>query len=311
MKKVKTRGIIILLIASLLWGFAFCVQSMGGKEVGAYTFNSMRMLLGALIMIPFIIIFDKKGLSPNRPKNKDEWKRMWKYGIACGIFLAIATNLQQVALNLGAEAGRAGFLTTLYIIIVPVVGVFIGKKFGWNMWVSVVIAIAGMYFLCVQGSFAIAVPDLLLVLCAIAFAFHICTIDMVSDVEALRFSAIQFLVCGVISFVLTLIFEIIPAGGLIKWGAFFGSGNFWMMIIYMALFSGCIGYTLQILGQRDLTPPVASMMMSLESVFSVIFGFLVLNEKMTLMQLLGCGLIFVAIIFAQFNFTFKAPRTHH
>jgi len=303
---MKIRGVILLVIASVFWGLAFSVQSMGGKAAGAYTFNGVRMLLAALVMLAMIKIFDAKGLSPHRPATKADWKKLWKFGLLCGFFLCIATNLQQFALNVGAEAGRAGFLTAIYILMVPIVGIFLKKKFGWNLWVGVAIALVGLYFLCINGAFAITLPDLLLILCAVGFTFHICTVDRAYDVDPLRLSAIQFLVCGLLSMIPTILFEILPnPGGFAAWSEIFGSGSFWLMIGYMAVCSCCIGYTLQILGQRDLSPPVASLIMSLESVFSVVFGFLILHEEMTGRQLFGCALILAAVIISQLDFKKK------
>lgn len=298
--KSNLKGILILVVASVFWGLAFSVQSIGGRDIGTYTFNASRMLLGAAFLIPVIKVFDRKGFSTHIPSTKEDRKRLWKYGIVSGIFLAIASNLQQAALAAGAQAGRAGFLTALYILLVPVVGIFMKKKFGWNTWAGAFIAIAGMYFLCVEGAFGISAPDLLLILCALAFTFQICTVDLASEVDAIRFSAIQFLTCGIISAILCVLFEMFPSeGGFSSWASCFSTGTFWLTILYMAIFSTGIGYTLQALGQRELSPPVASLVMSLESVFSVFFGFLILKEIMTGRQLLGCGLIFAAIILSQ------------
>lgn len=292
----------MLLIAAVIWGIAFSVQSVGGKTAGAYTFNCLRMLFGAALLIPFIKIFDKKGLSPNKPSNARERVTLWRQGLICGLCLTVATNLQQVALTLGAGPGRSGFLTTIYILIVPIAGmIFFKKKCGWNIWAGVALSLCGLYLLCISGTFRLNKPDLLLILCAVGFAGHIIAIDHSSCHDALRLSAIQFFICGVFTIIPMTIFEIIPAG-LGAWTSVFGSGMFWLTVLYMGIMSCGVGYTLQVMAQRHLNPTVASLIMSAESVFSVLFGWILLKEALSFKQLIGCLLILMAVIVAQLNF---------
>lgn len=305
---MKTRGTILLLIAAVVWGLAFSVQSVGGKTAGNYTFNCFRMLLGAAFLLPFIKIFDEKGLSPNRPENSEEKKKLWKQSLICGLFLFVATNLQQLALTLGAGPGRGGFLTTIYILIVPIAGMVIyKKKCGWNIWAGVVLALFGLYLLCISGKFELNTADLLLILCAFSFAGHIMTVDRAAGQDALRLSAMQFFICGILTCIPMIIFEIVPEG-FADWAGVFSSGTFWITVLYMGIMSCGVGYTLQIIGQRDLNPTVASLIMSGESVFSVLFGWLLLKESLSLRQLMGCLLILAAVVLAQINFGKKNAK---
>lgn len=304
----KAVSSIFLLVASILWGFSFVVQSIGGKTLGAYTFNSFRLLIGALALFIAIHITDKAGVS-RKPHTAAEKKLQLTTGLLCGVFICIATNLQQVALNLGASAGKAGFLTAMYIILVPLIGIFFRQKCGWNVWVAVVIAVAGLYFLCITGSFSLSLPDLLLIGCALGFAIQIMIIDRRGDrVDSLRLSGMQFLTAGILTLIPALIFEIIPySGGFSSWLALWSSSGLWLQLMYMGIMSCGVAYTFQIIGQKGLKPAIAALIMSLESVFSVISGWLVLGEKLSLRELLGCALIFFAVILAQISFKSVVP----
>ncbi len=300
---IKTRNSLLLGLASVIWGISFVVQQLGGMELGAYTFNGLRMLIGALAVYLVTFIFDRKGYS-SKPASPADRKMLWLTGLACGVFLAIATNLQQVALNYGGSTGKAGFLTAVYILIVPILGLFFGTKCGWNVWISVVIALAGLYFLCIRDTFSLQTPDLLLLGCALTFSFQIITIDRFGGkCDGLRLSAIQFLVTGIISLIPALIFEIIPyEGGMGQWITLFASGKIWFTLLYMGCLSCAVGYTLQIIGMRGLNPTVASLIMSLESVFALLAGVVFLKQTMLGRELFGCLLMFAAIVLSQINF---------
>lgn len=303
---IKTRNSLLLAFASVIWGISFVVQQVGGMELGAYTFNGIRMLIGALAVYLVTFISDKKGYS-SKPAAPADRKKLWFTGIACGVLLAIATNLQQVALNFGGSTGKAGFLTAVYILIVPIIGLFFKTKCGWNVWVAVAIALAGLYFLCIRGSFSLQTPDLLLLGCALAFAFQIVTIDRFGGMcDGLRLSAIEFLVTGVISLVPAIVFEIVPfAGGSAMWIAQFASLKIWLTLLYMGVLSSGVGYTLQIIGMRGLNPTVASLLMSLESVFALFAGMVFLKQTMSGRELFGCCLMFAAIVISQISFGSK------
>ncbi len=314
MKAIKTnqqlKSSAILVLASLIWGISFVTQSVGGKELGAYTFNASRLLIGALMLFIITRFSDNWGIS-KRPVTKEEKKLQFTTGLFCGIFLCIATNLQQVALNLGASAGKAGFLTATYILMVPLIGLFFRQKCGWNVWVAVAIALAGLYFLCVKGAFVFTTPDILLLLCALGFSIQILIIDRRGQmVDSLRLSGMQFLVAGVITVVPALIFEVIPyTGGFSEWGKLWSSGNLWFNLLYMGIMSCGVAYTLQIIGQKGLGPAIAAVLMSLEAVFSFLSGWVFLHERMSVKEIFGCVLIFVAVILAQLSFTRKVKET--
>lgn len=291
----------LLFIAALVWGISFVTQSVGGQMLGAYSFNSARMLLGALIVTLCIHLFgDRKGLSAP-PAKGPVAKRQLITGLVCGVFLAVGTNLQQVALNAGTNVGKAGFITAFYIILVPIIGLIFKNKVHMNVWIAVVVALAGLYFLCINGGFELAPADLLLLGCAVAFACQILTIDIFGkELDGLRLAAMEFLVCGVISAVLAVIFEIIPyEGGFTAWLSLFASGKLWISLLYMGIFSCGVGYTFQILGQRNLDPTIASVIMSLEAVFSVLSGWVMLGQMLSGREILGCCLMFAAVILAQ------------
>lgn len=302
----------LLVVASVIWGISFVVQSVGVNAMGSYTFNTARMLLGALVLLIAVKISDKKQMRfSHKPKNKREKRRLYLTGLACGIFLCIATNMQQIALALGASAGRAGFLTAIYIILVPILAlIFFKEKCGLNIWIACFVALGGLYLLSIHGDFAISLPDLLLLGCAVAFSFQILIIGKYGRaVDSLRLSGIEFFVCGVLTLIPTVIFEIIPAeGGFIGWLSVFSSGTVWLTIMYMGVFSCGVGYTLQVIGQRNLSSTVASLIMSMESVFSAVFGWIFLKQSMSLREIAGCLLIFAAMCLAQITFKRKDKK---
>lgn len=300
-QKLKSSG--LLLLASFIWGISFVAQSVGGKELGAYTFNGARLLLGALVLFVLTRFSDRLKLS-KKPVTKEQKKEQFIAGLLCGIFLCIATNLQQVALNLGASAGKAGFLTTTYILLVPIIGLLFKQKCGWNVWAAVAISLVGLYFLCIKGAFVFSTPDILLLLCALGFSLQILVIDRKgAHVDSLRLSGMQFLVAGVLTMILAAVFEIAPyEGGLFAWASLWGSGGLWLNLLYMGILSCGVAYTLQIVGQKGLEPSIAAVIMSLESVFSVLAGWVLLSENLSGRELLGCVLIFAAVILTQLQF---------
>ena len=303
-QKLVSSG--ILFLASLFWGISFVTQSVGGKQIGAFTFNGLRLLLGALALFLITRFSDNWGIS-KKPETKEEKRLQFTTGLLCGIFLCIATNLQQVALNLGASTGKAGFLTAVYILLVPIIGLFFKQKCGWNVWISVAIALVGLYFLCVKGDFIFSLPDILLLLCALGFSIQIIIIDRRgARVDSLRLSGMQFLVAGVITMVPAVITEIIPyEGGLSAWISLWSSGSLWINFLYMGIMSCGVSYTLQIIGQKGLEPSIAALIMSLESVFAALSGWIILHEKMSLKEFIGCVLIFLSVILAQLSFEKK------
>lgn len=287
------KNVVLLMLAALIWGIAFVAQSVAMDHVGAFTFNGLRSVLGGIVLLPVIAVSGavKKKSGTYRPMDKAGRKALIIGGIICGICLCVATNLQQFALK-DAEAGKAGFITALYIVIVPVLGIFFKKKVRPIIWACVAIAVAGMYLLCVSGSMSLATSDILLMLCALVFSFHILAIDHFSPkVDGVKLSCIQFFVCGGISCIMMFIFEK-P-----DWASICAA---YIPLLYAGIFSCGVAYTFQILGQKDFNPTVASLILSLESVFSVLAGWIILGQTLSLVEMGGCVMIFIAIILAQF-----------
>ncbi|MFQ9514482.1 MAG: DMT family transporter [Eubacterium sp.] len=301
MSSKKLRHSFLLLLTALIWGIAFVAQSSGGDAVGPYTFNCIRSFLGAIILLPVIIVLDKSGLTYRKPSTEKEKKTLITGGICCGTALCLASNVQQLGLYFGASAGKAGFLTACYILLVPILGLFFKKKCGWNIWIGVALSLAGLYLLCMNGSTVFHFSDILLLLCAFIFSVHILIVDHFSPlVDGVRMSLIQFLVCGILTAIPMFLIDMGHSiDGIIKWAPALASWNAWIPILYAGFLSCGVAYTLQIVGQEGLNPTVASLLMSMESVFSVIAGWLLLGETMGLKELWGCALIFVAIVLAQ------------
>lgn len=201
MNSLKIRNSLILILTALIWGVAFVAQSVGGDSLGPYTFNCIRSFIGALVLIPVIFIFSKNSQSPFTSKNKQR-KFLILGGLCCGACLFLGSTLQQLGLYMGASAGKAGFLTACYILLVPIIGLFFKNKCSINIWIGVVLTLIGLYMLCFDGSFSFKVADLLLLLCALFFAIHILVINYFSPlVDGIKLSCIQFFVCGILGLV--------------------------------------------------------------------------------------------------------------
>ena len=295
MKTGQMKNSLLLLLTSFIWGVAFVAQSVGGEAVGCFTFNGVRSLIGAAVLIPVIYFLDgqkKKELGEEKfLEQKGDSKTLLLGGICCGVMLCIASNFQQFGISF-TTVGKAGFITAMYILIVPILGLFMKKKVGVKVWLGVVLATIGLYMLCMTSeSFSLSKGDFLVLICAGFFSLHILIIDYFSPkVDGVRMSCIQFFVCGIISLITAFIFESPSLSAIV-------SG--WLPILYAGVLSCGVAYTLQIVGQKNMDPTVASLILSLESVFSVLAGWLILNQTMTLREFSGCGLMFLAIILAQ------------
>lgn len=297
----KVRNSMLLVLTAFIWGIAFVAQSKGGDEVGPYSFNCIRSMIGGVVLLPVIRVLDQMGISKKKPVTYGEKNMLLVGGVCCGIALFIASTLQQLGIYYGAEVGKAGFLTACYILIVPLLALYFKKKCGWNIWVAVMIALAGLYLLCMQGSFVLQKPDILLLLCAFCFSVQILLVDHFSPkVDGVRMSAIQFFTSGVLGIVPMFLVDMKHSFvGFNQWIPVLSTWNAWLPILYAGVLSCGVAYTLQIIGQNGLNPTVASLIMSLESVFSVHAGWILLGQKMSGRELTGCGLIFAAIVMAQ------------
>ncbi|MBQ8280425.1 MAG: DMT family transporter [Roseburia sp.] len=286
MNKFVMRQSLLLLLTAIIWGVAFVAQSVGMDYVGPFTFITARSAIGAIVLVPYIMLRQRR----SEEKEGDE-KHLILGGICCGVLLFVASSLQQIGV-MHTTVGKAGFVTAMYIVIVPLIGIFFRKKAGIKLWSGVALAVTGLYFLCMtSGSVSIQMGDMLTFLCAIAFAFQIMAVDYFAPkVDGVKLSFMQFVVCIILGGVATLLFES-PSVEQI-WQA-------WLPILYAGALSSGVGYTLQIVGQRGMNPTVASLIMSMESVVSVIAGWAILGEALSGRELLGCALMFGAIILVQ------------
>lgn len=298
MKSRQVRNSILLVLTAFIWGIAFVAQSEGGNAVGPFTFNGIRSLIGSIVLLPVIALLDRMKLTSKKPVTKAEKKTLLIGGLSCGVLLFLASSAQQLGICLGTPAGKAGFLTACYILLVPVLGLFLKKKCGVRVWTGIAITLVGLYLLCMSETLRLQSSDLLLLACALLFAVHILVIDYFSPrVDGVRMSCIQFLVCGILSLI-PMFFSEIRVGADV-WLAKLTDPGAWLAILYAGVLSCGVAYTLQIVGQNGINPTVASMLLSLESVFSVLAGWIILKQSLGAKELLGCGLIFIAIILAQ------------
>lgn len=295
--KSKLMRYAFLLAAAILWGFSFVVQAV--DEVAPFTFTATRSLIGAVVLIPVFLVMDairkKKGDLPtlSLEERRKSRRTLLLGGLVCGVVISIAANLQQFGLSMNLEAGKAGFITAMYIVLVPVIGLFLGKKSPLVVWLSVALAVAGLYLICVKGAFSINVGDLCLIFCAVAFALHITVVDYFGNrVDGVKLSCLQFLVCGITSLLLALIFERdrFSLTTLL---------SYYKTFLYMGVCSCGIAYTFQIVGQKNTNPTAASLIMSFEASFSLIFGMIVLGERLTPREWIGIALMVVAIVLTE------------
>ena len=281
------RNTFLLILTSFIWGVAFVAQSVGMEHVGPWTFTASRSVIGALFLIPVIAFLDKGKPKEERPKNT---KTLLIGGICCGIALTVASMFQQYGI-LYTTVGKAGFITALYIVLVPILGIFFKRKPRLIVWFSVLLALVGLYFLCMTDSLRFSRGDTLVLLSALVFSCHILIIDHFSPmVDGVRMSCIQFAVIAIVCGIPALIFEQPTLSSLIA---------AWAPILYAGMLSSGVGYTLQIVAQKNYDPTVASLIMSLESVFSVLAGWVILKQALSARELLGCVLMFTAIILVQ------------
>ncbi len=291
-KQTSLKNPLLLLLTATIWGIAFVAQSVGGDQIGDFTFNFVRNLIGCVVLLPVIYFFDHGNTTPapNESERKKENKTLLLGGLVCGTFLCLASNFQQVGIRY-TSVGKAGFITACYIVIVPILGLFLKKKCTPFIWVAVVMALIGLYLLCIKDGFSIGKGDILVFICAILFSLQILAVDHFSPkVNGVKLSCLQFLVCGVFSAIMAFIFETPNIHNIL---------HAWQPVLYAGVMSCGVGYTLQIIAQKGMNPTVASLIMSLESCISVLAGWLLLNQNLSRRELLGCVIMFAAIVLAQ------------
>ena len=300
MKHNQVRQVVFPILAAFIWGTAFVAQDLCADSIGTFAFNATRYFIAVLALLVVIAVSDKA--KKNRPtptaeEKKAANKQLWLGGLCCGVALAIASNFQQAGMVAGTDAGKAGFITALYVVLVPVFGLFFKRKVSLPVWIAVVCSVVALYLLCIKGDFSLAAGDLLILVCAVCFAVHILVIDhFTAYCDGVKLSCLQFLFAGIISAVCMFLFETVDFAAI--WSCI-------LPLLYVGIFSCGVGYTLQILAQKDSNPTVVTILLSLESVFAVIAGAIILHQQMTAREYIGCVVMFVAVILAQIQFPEK------
>ena len=299
----QTKNSMLLMLCALIWGTAFVAQS-AGSGMGAFSFLAGRSWMAVLVLIPTVKAFDalhhRQGRPDGKPKTAAERKLLLKAGLVCGTLLFLASAAQQLGITLDPSTAKAGFLTAMYVVLVPVFGLFLKRKVSLPVWVAVALSVVSLYLLCIKGSFRLAAGDLLVLVCAVCFAVHILVIDHFgSGCDGVKLSCVQFLFAGLWSAVCIPFFEQVDITALLSCA---------LPLLYVGVFSCGVGYTLQILAQKDSNPTVVTILLSLESVFAVIAGAIILHQHMTPREYLGCALMFLAVVLAQIPLPAKTAR---
>jgi len=286
--KKQILSMLLLTLTALIWGLGFVAQSAGSEHVGPFTFLSSRSLIAGTALLPLILYRSRR--YPSETEDGGGKKNLLPGGVLCGAALMIASVLQQIGVGM-TTVGKAGFITALYIVIVPLLGLFMRKRITTNVWIGVVLAAAGMYLLCMTEGLHLERGDLFVFLCAICFSGHILCVDYFSArADGVKLACLQFFVCGILSLGPAVFLEK-PTLSVLTAA--------WLPILYAGLFSSGVGYTLQIIAQRNVPPALASLIMSLESVFSALAGWVILGQGMSGREIAGCVLMFAAILLAQ------------
>ena len=288
----KFKGPLLLLITAFFWGTTFVAQSLGSNHVGAFTYNAGRFIITGVILL-IISLFRKRNIKEYIPSSKSV-KWIFIMAIFVGVALFMGSTFQQLGINITKSPSKSGFISSLYMVIVPIIGYFIKKKPKPIIWLYLGLAIVGSYLISVTGDFKLELGDILTLICAIMFAVQITLVDIINPhIDSVKLSAMQFIVAGILSFVFMLFTEKVN---------FYNIYLALPAILYAAIFSGCIAYTFQIIGQKYTEPTIASMIMSLESVFALFGGVIILKEELTFRLIIGCILIFISVVCAQIDF---------
>ena len=294
------RSSLILILATLIWGSTFIPQRLAMAGMGPFTFQAIRCFLGVLALIPITLVSDRFKHDGKNFFTRWSDKKLWLGGLLCGVPLFLACNLQQMGL-VDTDAGKSAFLTAMYIVIVPIIGIFLKKKPSKMIPFSVILAVAGLYFLSCVGVTRISLGDLLLIGCALMFAVQITFVDIYAgQVDAIRLNLLQAAVCTILSALVAMFTETTT------WQAVLEN---WFPLCYAGVLSMGVAYCMQIFGQRDMEPSAASLIMSLESVFAVLCGVLILHETMSFWEIIGCILLFAAVILSQLRIPNKRKQT--
>ena len=307
MKKRPVLSAVILIFTAMIWGTAFVAQDKASEFAGPFTINGIRFFIGAMILIPVIVVTGKSKKQTIFESNAKSRKTLIIASIISGLALSIASNIQQFGIESypdeAATSGRAGFITAMYVILVPILNFIVfRKKISLTLFLALLLSVAGLYLLCLSGGISnIYTGDIIILCCALAFAIQILAVDyFIEKTDPIKLSCLSFFVCSISSLILMFIYEKPDISKL---------SESWMSILYLGIFSSGIAYTLQIIGQKySDNPTVASILMSLESVFAVIAGAVLMNEKLTGRELIGCIIMFLAIILAQIKIPVKQKK---
>ena len=297
-QKTQWKGVVMLMLTALIWGSSFVAQSVGMESVGAFTFNGIRTLMGAIVLLPFILIRDKiqtRSMTAEQVKDRKAMdKKTFRYGLVLGVVFCAACNFQQFAFEY-STSGKIAFITALYMFFVPLFGLFLKKRVPWLTWVCVVFGFIGLYFLCIgpDGLGGVNRGDLRALVCSVFYAVHILLIEkFASDVDGIKLSFVQFVVSGVITCILMFIFETPQMSAIL---------TAIVPLLYSGIMSCGLAYTFQIVGQKYTEATVASLIMCMESVFAVLAGALILHELLSDREIVGCVIMFVAIIVSELS----------
>ena len=288
----QLKSALLLLLAAVIWGSAFVAQSVGAELVPPFTFNAVRYIMGGAILAPLSILIRRfsREQAQRHEQKKSHKKAMIAGGLSCGFFLFGASALQQAAMAT-TSAGKAGFLTALYIIIVPLIGLLFKKRHGPLLWIAIIIALVGMYLLCIKEQFTINQGDLMVILCAVVYSGHIWVIDyFLPRVDPVMLAYAQFFAAGFMSLLVALVFEKTTVQALL---------DAWLPLIYTGVLSSAVAFTLQMVAQKYVGPTIAALVCSTESVFAALFGWIILGQVLLPKEMAGCVLVFAAIMLAQ------------
>ena len=290
MRNFFSRSNLLLILASIIWGCAFVAQNVGMNYIGPWTFSTIRFLIAGFSLLAIIPILDKKRTHVIRPKTKEEKQKLLLGSVLCGLALSIGSIVQQIAM-LTVPVAKAGFLTTLYVLFVPIITLLFGKKIPLKVWIGIAMALFGLYLLSMAGNLAIGIGEIFLILAAFLFAIHIIIIGHFSTrVDPVRLSCGQLLIGGFATVIPMIVIERPTIVSILA---------AYIPLLYTGIFSSCVAYTLQIFAQKEANPTIAGMLLSLESVFAALAGYLILNQVLNTRELIGCVLIFIAIVIAQ------------
>lgn len=290
MRNFFSKSNLLLILASIIWGCAFVAQNVGMNYIGPWTFSTIRFLIAGFSLLAIIPILDKKRTHVIRPKTKEEKMKLLLGSVLCGLALSIGSIVQQIAM-LTVPVAKAGFLTTLYVLFVPMITLLFGKKIPLKVWIGIAMALFGLYLLSMAGTLAIGIGEILLILAAFLFAIHIIIIGYFSTrVDPVRLSCGQLLIGGFATVIPMIVIEKPTIGSILA---------AYIPLLYTGIFSSCVAYTLQIFAQKEANPTIAGMLLSLESVFAALAGYLILHQVLNTRELIGCVVIFIAIVIAQ------------